>query len=175
MEGRFPFIAASSFYLFNKKSKVQKLLHALKYKNNPQVGIITGSWFGEELKQTSPFSNADYIIPVPLHPARQMQRGYNQSEQIAIGMSAQLNIPLNTTTLIRTSATKTQTKKGRSDRWNNVENIFSVTDTSILTGKTVILVDDVITTGSTIEAAASALLKTEGIKLCIASLAYANN
>lgn len=171
--GRFPFQDATAFYLFSKKSKVQKLLHELKYKNNPEVGRITGKWFGEELK-ASVFSKADVLLPVPLHPSKQQLRGYNQSGKIAEGMSLSLNIPLEEGLLYRRSATKTQTKKDKGDRWQNVEDIFDINDTQKYEGKKLILVDDVITTGATIEACAKALLKIKNVELYIASLAFAD-
>ncbi len=171
--GRFPFMGATAFYLFNKKSKVQKLLHELKYKNNPEVGVITGKWFGEELKGTA-FSKADILLPVPLHPSKQQQRGYNQSGKIAEGMSESIKIPLEENLLFRRAATKTQTKKDKGDRWQNVEDIFDIHDPGKYEGKKVILVDDVITTGATIEACANALLKINNVELYKASLAFAD-
>lgn len=173
LKGRFPFAAATSYYLFRKKGKVQKLLHNLKYKNKPEAGIITGEWFGSELKNHIEFNSCDYILPVPLHPNRQRQRGYNQSEQIALGMSNKMGIPIDTSVLYRKTATKTQTKKGRGDRWANVENIFGIKSESVFENKKLLLVDDVITTGATIEACASELTKIKGVKLYIASLAFA--
>ncbi|MCD6065887.1 MAG: amidophosphoribosyltransferase [Bacteroidetes bacterium] len=173
LEGRFPFVNATGYYLFRKKSKVQNLLHELKYKNNPEAGIVAGAWFGAELAGTPDFSQCDFLLPVPLHPKRLRQRGYNQSEKIALGMSEQLNIPLSEDLLYRKVATNTQTKKDKGDRWANVENIFDVKDHKKYEGKMILLVDDVITTGATIEACARSLQQIGGVRICIAALAFA--
>jgi ComF family protein len=173
LQGRFLYTGATGFFVFRKRSRVQKLLHELKYKNNPEVGVITGAWFGAELKNAPVFSECDMLLPVPLHPDRLRQRGYNQSEKIATGMSREMNIPISQDLLYRKVATSTQTKKDRGDRWTNVENIFDVKDPEKYKGKTILLVDDVITTGATIEACAQALLKIEGVRVCIAALAFA--
>ncbi|HEY1038712.1 MAG TPA: phosphoribosyltransferase family protein [Bacteroidia bacterium] len=172
LQGRFRFREATAFYAFHKKSKVQQVLHELKYKNNPEVGRVTGRWFGETLAKTS-FAQADYLLPVPLHPKKQKQRGYNQSMQIAIGMSASLNIPVEEKLLYRKTETKTQTKKDKGDRWQNVEDIFGLTNPETFEGKKIILVDDVITTGATIESCANSLLKINNVELFVAALAFA--
>lgn len=152
---------------------MQKVVHELKYKNNPGIGLLMGSLFGNDIKDSDPIREIDLIIPIPLHPKRQKQRGYNQSEEIAKGIAEQIGIDLNTTTLVRTVNNPSQTRNNRIERWKNVEDIFSVIDVNILVNKHILLVDDVITTGSTIEACAKELLKCEGIKISIASLAIA--
>lgn len=172
LKGRFPFVEASAFYLFKKGSRVQKLLHQLKYKNRPDIGVLIGEWMAEGMKD-SEFAKADMILPIPLHPKRQLKRGYNQSTQLANGMGNKLLIPVLEDVLYRKAATKTQTKKGKSDRWDNVEEIFDVYPTANLEGKKIILIDDVITTGSTIEACANAIHKHKNVQLYILSMAFA--
>ena len=172
LKGRFPFMEASAFYLFKKKSKVQHLLHQLKYKNRPDIGITVGKWMAEDLKKSN-FANVDMIIPVPLHPKKQIQRGYNQSTQIANGIGSKLLIPVLEDVLYRKAATKTQTKKGKVDRWENVEDVFDIHTSAQLEGKKIILIDDVITTGSTIEACAIAIHKEANVQLYILSMAFA--
>lgn len=171
--GRFPFNRAFAFTYFIKEGSMQKVVHELKYKNNPGIGLLMGSLFGNDIKDSDPIREIDLIIPIPLHPKRQKQRGYNQSEEIAKGIAEQIGIDLNTTTLVRTVNNPSQTRNNRIERWKNVEDIFSVIDVNILVNKHILLVDDVITTGSTIEACAKELLKCEGIKISIASLAIA--
>jgi len=131
-----------------------------------------GRLFGLELRNSC-FATADLIVPAPLHPAKLRERGYNQSELIARGISGVINIPVETGLLLRTIPTGTQTKKSRYERWENVKDTFSITDAEKLKNRHILLVDDVITTGATIEACASALLeKTEGVTISIASLAF---
>jgi len=134
-----------------------------------ELGII----YGHSLKSSGFTDGIDFIIPVPLHPSKKRKRGFNQSEVIAEGISASTGIPVDNTTLIRSAKSDTQTKRSRYERWINVEGIFTLSDNEALKGKSVLLIDDVITTGSTIESCANELLKIEGIKVSVAALAYA--
>lgn len=172
--GRVDLVFATSYYLFHKKGNVQKLLHAIKYKGNKQLATLLGNWFGKYLSEEEKLKSADYILPVPLHFKRLKQRGYNQSEEFARGLSEKLNIETNTTLLIRKEFTSTQTKKNKYERWENVEDVFEITDIDALKNKHIILVDDVITTGATIEACCAILNKIEGLKISVLSIAYAN-
>jgi ComF family protein len=172
--GRIDLVFATSYYLFHKKGNVQKLLHAIKYKGNKQLATLLGTWFGNYLDGEEKLKSADYILPVPLHFKRLKQRGYNQSQEFALGLSKKLNIETNTTLLIRKEFTSTQTKKNKYERWENVEDVFEITNIDELKNKHVILVDDVITTGATIEACCNVLNKIEGIKISVLSIAYAN-
>ena len=169
--GRIPVRNATSFILFNKVSRYRSILHELKYRGQPLVGIEMGRLFGLELKDT-PYAVADLIHPVPLHPYKLRRRGYNQSELIARGMAEILGIPVLTDLVARISKTGTQTRKSRYDRWENVRNAFSVCHPEALLNKHVLLVDDVITTGATIEACAEAFLSVEGVTVSIATLAF---
>jgi ComF family protein len=172
--GRIPFQAAYAYLHFQKGLRVQSLLHQLKYNNKPEVGLKLGELYGIQLsKAVTEINSISAIIPVPLHPAKEKKRGYNQSECFARGLSKSLNIPLNTN-LKRKIFTDTQTKKSRFVRYENMQDVFVVDDCKPLENAHVLLVDDVITTGATLEACALELLKVNGIQLSIATIAFAN-
>lgn len=173
--GRINIYSAAAFYTFGKGGKVQQLIHQLKYKGQKDVGITVGKLYGYELKRCEKFKNIDTIIPVPLHPKKKKKRGYNQSEFFAEGLAISLKIPTDFKTLYRAKESSTQTKKSRFSRWENVESIFQLKDKERLKGKHILLVDDVITTGATLEACAQALQQIPDVKLSIATIAYANN
>lgn len=164
---------ATSWLYFKKGSHYQKLIHYLKYKGMKELGAEMGYLFGLELKE-SLFAEVEMIMPVPLHKKKEKQRGYNQSEWIAKGMSEAIQKEISTANLIRARFTQTQTRKTRYERWQNVEGIFEVINPDIISGKHVLLVDDVITTGSTLEAAVYTLLKSGARKVSIATLALAD-
>ena len=171
--GRVPIVSAASFLFFHKGSKVQRLLHGIKYKGRMDAGRRAGEWFGAILKSEDSFSTCEIIVPVPLHKKKLRERGYNQSLCFAEGLSKTMGIPVNTHVLQRVEYTSTQTKESKFSRWENVQSLFECTDNVAFKNKHVLLVDDVITTGATLEACTVALLKTEGIKISIASIAYA--
>ncbi len=171
--GRVPVFRTAALYFFVKGGKVQHLVHQLKYKGMKEAGIYPGKLLGKELMLEQDFKNIDAIIPVPLHWKKFKKRGYNQSEQFAIGLSESTGIPIDTTSFIRSVATETQTRKTRFARFENVKEIFKVTDVSKLSNKHILLVDDVITTGSTLESCANILLTVPGLKVSIAAIAYA--
>jgi ComF family protein len=164
--------AATAFY-YTKGQRIQKILHALKYDNNTESGVRLGAILGIELSESPYFKNIDLAIPIPLHPKKEKIRGYNQSDFIARGISRTLGIDVDTTSFKRTKHTESQTKKGRFERWENVNEIFSINNKEYLTNKHILLVDDVITTGATIEAAAHALKQIEGVKISVAAIASA--
>jgi ComF family protein len=170
--GRIQLQRAGSYYLFEKSGKVQQLLHHIKYKGNKALANELGKWYGASLKETE-FAKADVIVPVPLYPKKLKQRGFNQSEEFAKGLSEVLNIPLFSSHLIRTDFTSTQTRKKKFERWENVKDKFELLDPERLSGKKIILVDDVITTGATIDACYQALSTAPGITVEVLSLAYA--
>lgn len=171
--GRVPVERACAFFEFKKGSHYQQLLHELKYRGQKELGDVLGQRFGAQLAGDSVLAAADFICPVPLHPKKERKRGYNQSFHIARGLSQALGIPLNRENLYRSAETSTQTRKSRWERWQNVEGIFAVRDPELFDGKHLILVDDVITTGATIEACASAVLSRCQAKISVATLAIA--
>lgn len=172
--GRVDIETAGSFYLFSKKGSIQKILHAIKYKGHKDLAVLVGKWYAKDLLSDPSVSQSACIIPVPLHPLKLKQRGYNQSEEFAKGLADGLHIPANTGLLRRMQNTSTQTRKNKFERWENVEDVFEVSDTESFKNSSVILVDDVITTGATIEACCQALQQIEGIKIHVLSIAYAN-
>jgi ComF family protein len=173
--GRINIQSAAAFYTFNKGGKVQQLIHQLKYKGQQQVGICLGKLYGYELRDCPDFKSVDVIIPVPLHAKKQRKRGYNQSTCFAEGLAETMRLAVDPGVLFRSAASETQTKKTRFTRWKNVESIFYVQNEQQILNKHILLVDDVITTGATLEACAQALLKIEGVKVSVATIAYASN
>lgn len=171
--GRTPIENATSYYFYNKGTKFQKLIHNLKYKGQKEIGYELGKYLGAELKSSPLYASVDVLVPVPLHPKREKERGYNQSDWIVKGMAECMNIPISKGNLYRKVATKTQTKKSRIERWDNVENIFALKNPELFINKHILLVDDVITTGSTFEACANTLLTAENVKVSIAAVASA--
>ncbi len=169
--GRLRLEHVCAFFFFNKGSRYRHLLHKLKYKGKKQIGIELGRRLGVELKSSFLYQTVDTVIPVPLHPKKQRRRGYNQSEQIAIGIAEATGWELNTQTVYRRRFTETQTRKTRIDRWNNVAEVFEVKHPEYVQHKHILLVDDVITTGATIEACAQHLLQINGCKVSVAALA----
>jgi ComF family protein len=172
--GRVPFENASSFLYFQKGSRLQSIMHKFKYRNQKEIGYELGKLFGSYLLNTK-YSSVDVIVPVPLHNSKYRKRGYNQSEWIVKGMSEVLNIPYDVSALERVKANESQTRKARYERWENVENIFNLVSTSTFENKHVMIIDDILTTGATIEACASAILNVPGVKLSLATLAVAVN
>jgi len=170
--GRIPIEKATSFLFYRKDGKTKDLIHHLKYKGNQEIGTFIGDWFGQILANSNEFNTIDCIIPVPLHPKKQKQRGYNQLTTFGLSLSKQLKKPYITGVLIRTSATKTQTLKQRFERFSNSSTKFSVPDRSKLTNKHILLIDDVITTGATLESCCKELLTSENIKISIVTMAY---
>ncbi len=164
-----------SFLLYKKENVVKDILHALKYRNCKEVGYELGKLYCRELANVNYLQHIDFLIPVPLHPKKLAKRGYNQSEWIANGMCESLNAKVLTDVLFKATYTKSQTNKGRYQRWINIEDSFDIRNTSILENKNVLLIDDVLTTGATIEACVGKLKKIKGISVFVATLAYASN
>jgi ComF family protein len=171
--GRVNIEQATSFFYFSKGSKYQTLLHNLKYKGMKEIGEEIGKHFGTDLSQSTEFNSVDIICPVPLHPSKEKKRGYNQSWWIASGIAKQLNKELSSNNLQRLTATETQTRKSRFDRHLNVDGIFELKNPEAFSGKHILLVDDVVTTGATLEACAIAILTATNAKVSIATLATA--
>lgn len=171
--GRIPVAAAYSQFFFAKESLIQHLVHQLKYKGNTDIGTYLGEIMGQTLLNSNRFHNIDAIIPLPLYPDKERKRGYNQAAVICNGMSAIMGVPVINNNLVRQRFTETQTKKHRIERWENVEGSFVLKNPAALKGKHLLLVDDVVTTGATLEASGSVLLKAEAVTLSIATLTIA--
>lgn len=171
--GRLTLQAAMAMLYFKKGTRVQQLIHQLKYKDKTAVGTKLGQLLAAQLRKSALYKDVDLIIPVPLHPKRKRSRGYNQSECIANGLSEDLGIPTSTVHLLRGKATATQTKKSRYFRYENMKSIFKVVKAEQIRHLHVLLVDDVITTGATLEACGQALSGAGIKKISIATIAFA--
>lgn len=170
--GRIPLEKATALLYFRKKGITKKLIHELKYKGNEEIGAFFGNWIGEIIKENNEFSDIDFIIPVPLHQNKLKKRGYNQVLKFGERVSYYLERPLLEEVLIKTSTSKTQTFKDRFERLNTIDKQFYLNEVSILKNKHVLLIDDVITTGATLEACAKKIQKTEGVKISILTMAF---
>jgi ComF family protein len=173
--GRIALTAASSSYYFTKQSPLQHLVHALKYQDNQDVGLQLGTWMAQHLLASDRFTPMDLLLPMPLYPERLKKRGYNQAEVLCRGMAAVLKVPVRTDIVLRSRPTETQTRKGRTDRWTNVTGSFELCSPGALEGKHLLLVDDVVTTGATLEACAEVILQAQPASLRIATLAWASS
>ena len=171
--GRIPLVAAHSEFYFAKASLIQHLIHQLKYKGNQEIGEYLGELMGKSLLESNRYYTIDYLIPLPLYPDKERKRGFNQAAVICKGMSGIMNVPVLTGNVTRMRFTETQTKKHRTERWENVANSFLVRDKLQLQGKNLLLVDDVITTGATLEACGNAIMQAADVKLSIATLSMA--
>ena len=171
--GKVPVAEAMALLHFTKGEKVQRILHKLKYGGRPEIGIKMGRWCAGRIKSITTYATADVIIPVPLHKKKERLRGFNQSAMFALGLSEGMGICCLPDGLIRLKNTGTQTRKSRFDRSGNVSDVFVPGPDYDLHGKSVILVDDVITTGSTLTASALALLSAGAAKVSVAAIAYA--
>ncbi|MBN4070156.1 ComF family protein [Olleya sp. AH-315-F22] len=171
--GRVKIENATALLRFEKKGIVQQLLHNLKYRGHETIGSVLGEWLGNELKSIETYNNIDAVIPVPLHKNKLRKRGYNQVAKFAIEIAKALNAEYIDNVLIKTTATKTQVFKKRISRWDSTNEMFIITNTNLIEGKHILLVDDIITTGATIEACANMLNKAKNIKISVATIAIA--
>jgi len=171
--GRIPYINATSYAYFTNDGLLQHLVHGLKYRNKKETGYYLGRRFAASLQKTHWASTIDIIIPVPLHKAKKAKRGYNQSMLIGEGMSEILHIPVSEHILLRVRDTESQTHKTRAERVSNMADAFIINEKARLKGKHILLCDDVLTTGATLEACALALMKEESIKISIATIGIA--
>lgn len=171
--GRLDLFAAASLFRFTKKGKVQRLIHELKYKGKRNIGVKLGAFYGHDLKESELFKDVDCIIPVPLHPKKLHKRGFNQSDLFAQGLAESMGIPWYADGLKRRIYTETQTLKSRSERLANVAEAFEVHLPKRMEGKHILLVDDVITTGATLEACGLKLLEIPHTRLSMSTIVFA--
>jgi ComF family protein len=172
--GRLPVEHAAAHYYFTKESTMQHLVHEFKYHGHQDLGRYLGRLMGFDLLLSHRFSDLDALVPLPLHPAKERQRGFNQATVLCEGIAEVMNKPLLTDVVTRPEFTETQTHKSRVERWQNMEGKFRLSNTKAAEGRHVLLVDDVVTTGATLEACGSALLQVPGLRLSLATLCTAS-
>ena len=170
--GRIPIEEATSLLHFFKKGPTQELMHNLKYRNKQEIGTMLGVWMAQSIKNSNRFKEVDAIVPVPLHKKRLRQRGYNQLTKFGEALSKELNLPYSPGNLIRIASTKTQTRKFRVERWTNVNTKFHVKDPTVFENKHILLIDDIVTTGATVEACYNAFHTVKNFKLSLATMSY---
>lgn len=168
--GRFPFVRIASYAHFVKGGSLQPIIHELKYRSNPKLGVFLGELSGKALKGSPFLKGVDYIVPVPIHSNRQKMRGYNQSLEIAKGLSLQTGLVIDSENLSRVVDNPTQTGFSKLERWSNVDGIFQISNEKVFEGKHILLIDDVVTTGSTLESCAKAILACDNTKISIFTL-----
>jgi ComF family protein len=171
--GRLPIVSATAQYYFTKESLMQHLMHQLKYKGNNELGKQLGRLMGYDLQNTTRFNKVDLLVPLPLFPSKEKRRGYNQATILCEGIAEIMNVEIVGDAIIRSQYTETQTRKGRIERWQNIEGKFELLKPEKIRDKKILLVDDVITTGATLEACGTELLQASP-KLSIATLCYAS-
>jgi ComF family protein len=170
--GRVPLQLATAYLKFQEKGRVQRLLHQLKYKGQEEVGTVLGRWFGAQVREQEDFKSIDVVVPVPLHKSKLRQRGYNQVEGFAQAIAQDLQVPMAADALKKNRTSATQTTKNRQSRWEAMQQLYAIHHAQKVEGKHVLLVDDVITTGATIEACTQILLQHGASAVSVASIAY---
>lgn len=173
--GRLPVEHVSAMVYFHKQGIVQQLIHNLKYRGQEQVGTLMGHWYAPDLKNVAALQSVTDVIPVPLHPKKLRERGYNQVAEFGRGIAAGLDVNYTDDILLRTTYTKTQTKKNLAARAEIIGSAFEARYTDADSGKHFLLVDDVITTGATLESCGRALLQVPEAKVSIVTIAYAHS
>jgi len=169
-----PVVNAAAHFYFTKESLMQHLMHQFKYRGNRELGLQFGRMMGNALKLSNRFHDINALVPLPLFPAKEKKRGYNQATVLCEGISEILKLPVLTNIITRPRHTETQTQKGRIERWKNIEGKFQLKDSVSIQNKHLLLVDDVITTGATLEACGHELLLAENVKLSLATLCVAS-
>lgn len=172
--GRLPVVNGTSQFYYTKESMMQKLMHEFKYRGNKELGLYLGRLLGRSL-QESRFNDIEALVPLPLFPSKEKKRGFNQSQVLCEGITEILSIPVLNDVIVRIADTETQTKKNRVERWQNMEGKFELIDPQAVKGRHVLLIDDVITTGATLEACGRELIKAEGLRLSIATLCFSSH
>ena len=171
--GRAKIENGTALFRFEKKGNVQRLIHNLKYKDHEHIGFVLGNWLGGELKTLEAYKNIDAVIPVPLHKNKLKKRGYNQVAMFGQQIAAALNTDYLDDVLVKITNTKSQTTKGRFTRWTNSDELFALKNMETIDNKHILIVDDIITTGATLEACISVLNQAKNIKISIATMAIA--
>ncbi|MDX1760906.1 MAG: phosphoribosyltransferase family protein [Christiangramia sp.] len=169
--GRVKIEKATSLLHFRKKAGVQHLIHDLKYRGHREIGTYLGKWLGEELAAIPEYQDIDFVVPVPLHKSRLKERGYNQVEDFGKEISLKLNAKYTDDLLLKVSSTQTQSLKDRLSRWGKLEDTLVIQNIEKAKNKHILIVDDLVTTGSTLEACAHKLFEIPGIKLSVATMA----
>lgn len=172
--GRLPIVNATSYMYFTKDSLLQHLMHQFKYNNRKDIGAWFGKRLGEALKSSTRFIMPDALLPIPLFAARERRRGYNQAHVLCTGMSEIMGIPVLKDIVIRSVATESQTRKNRVERWQNMEGRFFLKNPVAIKNRHLLLVDDVITTGATLEACGQTLLAAGNVRLSVATMGIAS-
>ncbi|SRR5215203_332602 len=173
--GRLPLTCASAQYYFTKESLMQHLMHQLKYRGNKDLGVFLGKLIGHALKTSNRFSAVDALIPLPLFHTREKKRGYNQASVLCEGIAEILQKPVLNDIIVRKTYTDSQTKKGRVERWQNMEGRFELMAPKSIEGRHVLLIDDVITTGATLEACGREIVQASNVQLSIATLCFSSH
>ena len=172
--GRVKLENATALLHFSKKGIVQQLLHNLKYRRHEHISSFLGKWLAAELCTVNTYNDVDVVVPVPLYKTKLRKRGYNQVAKFGKEIAKALHAEYNDEVLIKTKPTKTKVFKGRLSRWNDDGAVFAISEHKALQGKHILLVDDIITTGATVEACAKELLTIDNIKLSLATMAIAD-
>jgi len=162
---------ASSYFYYNKEGVAQKLIAEIKYKGNRNLGEWIGAYIANDMISSNFFQNIDYLVPVPLHKSKEKKRGFNQAEKIAKGIAKVTKISLETSNVFKQKSNTSQTKKRLFERWKSTRNLFYMKNPELFNQKHILIIDDVLTTGSTIEALAQSLLKSKDIKISILTVA----
>jgi ComF family protein len=169
--GRVELEAATAYLYFKKGNRTRKIMHRIKYKGEKELAEHIGKMMGEEMTQSERFKSIDGILPIPLHKKKQRKRGFNQSEWFAKGLAEKLNVEVITDVLLKTSETKSQTQKNRWQRWLNMGEQFVIKQPETIANKNILLVDDIVTTGATLEACTLLLKEETDCKISIATMA----
>lgn len=171
--GRVEIENGTALFRFEKKGPVQQLIHGLKYKSYENIGFILGNWLGGELKEIEAYNDVDLVIPVPLHKKKLNKRGYNQVTKFGQQIAEALGAIYKDDVLLKITNTKSQTNKGRFSRWSNNDELFALKNMDVIDNKHILLVDDIITTGATLEACINILNQVKNIKISVVTIAIA--